>query len=114
MIARSALDIISFDAWGYGETVARYADDMGAFLSRGGWLAWGIVPTTEDIDSATVEDCLGRLNAGVALLAGKGIEEGLIRAQMLFTPSCGAGSVSEPQTERVFELLAEVKEAVSA
>ncbi len=113
MIARSALDVISFDAWGYGETIARYADDIGTFLSRGGHLAWGIVPTTEDIDSATVDDCLGKLNAGVALLTTKGIDQALIREQMLFTPSCGAGSVSEPQTQRVFELLREVKAAGS-
>ncbi len=113
MIARSAVDVISFDAWGYGETIARYADDIGAFLSRGGYLAWGIVPTTEDIDSATLEDCLARLEGGVALLTTKGIDQALVREQALFTPSCGAGSVSEPQTERVFELLRDLKAAGS-
>jgi len=114
MIARSAVDIISFDAWGYGETVARYAEAVGAFLSRGGYLAWGIVPTTEDIDAASLEECLARLQAGAALLIAKGIDEALVREQMLFTPSCGAGSISETQTQRVFELLAEVKQAASA
>lgn len=113
MIARSDVDIISFDAWGYGETIARYAEDIGAFLERGGWLAWGPVPTTEEIDSATVEECLARLQQGVKLLAEKGIDEGLIRRRMLFTPACGAGSISEEQARRAFALLEEVKRAAS-
>jgi len=72
------------------------------------------VPTTEDIDSASVDDCLAKLSDGVGLLTAKGIDEALIRRQMLLTPSCGAGSISEPQAHRVFELLAEVKRALSA
>ncbi len=114
MIAHSAVDVISFDAWGYGGTIARYADAAGEFLARGGYLAWGLVPTTDDIDSATLADCLARLEEGVVLLTEKGIDEGLVRNQMLFTPSCGAGSVSELQAQRVFGLLSEVKRAVAA
>ena len=113
MIARSAVDLVSFDAWAYGETVARYAGEVGAFLERGGWLAWGAVPTTEDIASAGVEDCLARLQQGVKLLTEKGIDEGLIRRQMVLTPACGAGSISEAQARRVFTLLGEVKRAAS-
>ena len=112
MIARSAVDVISFDAWSYGETIARYADDIGAFLRRGGYLAWGLVPTRDDVDSATVKDCLARLGAGEELLARKGISETLIRKQRLFAPSCGTGPISEVQATRVFNLLKEVRDAV--
>ena len=40
------LDILSFDAYGYLETIALYPKELRSFLERGGGLAWGIIPTS--------------------------------------------------------------------
>ena len=47
LLARTNLDIMSFDAYFYGEKVALYPDEIQQFLTRGGVLAWGIVPTSD-------------------------------------------------------------------
>ncbi|MEW5900654.1 MAG: hypothetical protein AB1715_04235, partial [Acidobacteriota bacterium] len=101
-------DVISFDAYDYGETIAYYADRMKAFFEQGGVLAWGIVPTSAAIADETPDSLSRKLAALVSVLAGKGIAESLIWESSLVTPSCGTGSLSEELSERVFATLHEV------
>ncbi|MFH1753111.1 MAG: methionine synthase [Candidatus Omnitrophota bacterium] len=43
------IDILNFDAYNFLESIALYPDALKAFLARGKYLAWGIVPTSDDI-----------------------------------------------------------------
>lgn len=104
----SGVDIISFDAYDYGETIAYYADRVKAFLEEGGVLAWGIVPTSTKIADETPDSLRRKLRGLVASLAGKGLAESLLWDNCLLTPSCGTGSLSEALSERVFTTLCEV------
>ncbi len=108
ILVEAGADIISFDAFDFGETVAYYPGPMKGFLERGGVLAWGIVPTSAKIDGESAETLLGRLRSGFDTLSGKGIPRGLIEERCLITPSCGTGSLSVGLSERVFALLGEV------
>ncbi|MFC1461962.1 PAS domain S-box protein [Verrucomicrobiota bacterium] len=45
LLARTDVDIMSFDAYFYGEKLALYPREIDAHLAKGGYLAWGIVPT---------------------------------------------------------------------
>ncbi len=45
VLAHTEIDVISFDAYSFGDKVALYPAEIDAFLKRGGTLAWGIVPT---------------------------------------------------------------------
>jgi len=101
-------DIISFDAYDFGETIGYYSDRMKPFLEKGGVLAWGIVPTSAKIEGETADSLVKRLKALVAGLAGKGIPENLIWEKCLLTPSCGTGSLSRELSERVFAVLQQV------
>ena len=47
------VDILNIDADGFLENLALYPDELKAFLERGGAIAWGIVPNTEAIVSAS-------------------------------------------------------------
>ena len=49
LVINSGADIISFDAYDYSGTIALYPGEFSGFLKKGGYLAWGIVPTTEVI-----------------------------------------------------------------
>lgn len=104
----AGVDIISFDAYGYGETIGYYADRIGEFLEKGGILAWGIVPTSEKIREQTPQSLVKRLEELVNALASKGIDKNLIFEQCLATPSCGTGSLSVDLAEEIFGKLAEL------
>jgi hypothetical protein len=101
-------DIISFDAYDFGETIAYYPGPVKAFLEKGGVLAWGIVPTSARIEEESGGSLLDRLRSSFDNLAGKGISRSRIEEKCLITPSCGTGSLPVGQSERVFALLAEV------
>lgn len=104
----AGVDIISFDAFEFGETIAYYPGPMKDFLERGGVLAWGVVPTSAKIDAETVETLLDRLRAAIDNLAGKGIAKSRIEEKCLITPSCGTGSLAVRHAEKVFALLGDV------
>jgi len=104
----SGVDIISFDAYEYGETIGYYADQIREFLEKGGILAWGIVPTSEKIREQTPQTLVKKLEELVKNLASKGIDKNLIWKQCLPTPSCGTGSLSVELTEEIFRQLSEV------
>jgi len=100
----AGVDIVNFDAFQYGETIAMYPDHVKDHLKRGCMLAWGIVPTSTAIREQTVDGLIGRMEAGMDLLAAKGIDKRLIAEQALITPSCGTGSMIPADAERVFHL----------
>ena len=102
----AGVDIISFDAFQYGETIAMYAEAVKAYLARGGALAWGIVPTSTLIREQTVESLALRLEGMMEHLASKGIEKKLIAEQSLLTPSCGTGSLTPDEADLVYNRLA--------
>src|SRR4030042_1676159 len=101
------LDILSFDAYGYLETISLYPKELKAFLERGGILAWGIVPSSEEILKEDAQTLIKRFKEGVKTLAKKGIDPNLLQRAIL-TPSCGTPSLSLPLSERVCQLTAEV------
>lgn len=104
----AGVDIISFDAFQYGETIAMYAGAVKTHLLRGGALAWGIVPTSTAIREQTVGGLADRLEGMMDHLASRGIEKRLIADQALLTPSCGTGSLSPEDAELVYDRLAKL------
>jgi len=114
ILVDAGADVISFDAFDYGETIAYYPGPMREFLERGGVLAWGIVPTSAKIAAETPESLLCRLRSAVDNLAGKGVPNALIWDRCLVTPSCGTGSLPVDLAERVFSHLGAVSRRLLA
>ena len=114
ILVDAGTDVISFDAFDYGETIAYYPGPIKDYLERGGVLAWGIVPTSAKIAAETPETLLGRLRTAVDNLAGKGIPKSLIWEKCLVTPSCGTGSLPVDLSEKVFTHLGEVSRRLRA
>ena len=94
MITSTNLDIINFDAFGHLDHFLLYPKDIKAFLARGGYLAWGLIPTLDFDDDETAEHLAGLLKSGWEALADKGLDLDLIRERSLITPACGVGPVS--------------------
>ena len=111
----AGVDIVNFDAFGYGESIALYPRQVKQFLADGGVLAWGVVPTSEAIRQQTADSLVNQFDKVVGNLAAKaGIDRGLIVQQAIITPSCGTGSLKIEDAERVFKLLGETSAAVRA
>ena len=101
------LDILSFDAYDYLETLSLYPKELKAFLERGGVLAWGIIPTSEKVIKEDAQSLVVRFKRGIETLSNKGIDPVLLQRAIL-TPSCGTASLPISLAERVCQLTAEV------
>lgn len=99
--------IISFDAYDYLEAVSLYPAEFRAFLSKKGYLAWGIVPTTDSIQTETTESIRQRLETGIDRLS-KVLPSDLLLSQILLTPSCGTGSRSVQESQKIFRMVSEL------
>jgi hypothetical protein len=102
----AGVDMINFDAYEYGETIALYPEAMKAFLGKGGLLAWGIVPTSVKIRDEDVASLASRFDGLAENLVQKtGLSRTIIESQSVITPSCGTGSMEIDDAERVFHSL---------
>jgi hypothetical protein len=111
MLMEANLDILDFDAYDHMQAITLYPAQLRAFLERGGWLGWGIVPTLDGEAAATetVPSLQARFDEGLERLAHKGFDRELLVRRALITPSCGAGGVlTESLAERVLGLLREL------
>ncbi|MGK5091912.1 hypothetical protein WDW89_07825 [Deltaproteobacteria bacterium TL4] len=108
----AGVDIVNFDAFEYGETIAMYADSVKPFLQSGGMLAWGVVPTSTAIREQTVASLEAHFEKMMDNLASKGINKQLIAEQAIITPACGTGSLNPADAERVFDLTMALSKAM--
>ncbi len=108
ILVDAGVDIISFDAYQYGETISYYPQQIKAFLERGGVLAWGIVPSTGAIAHETPQSLVERLKQRMGMLAEKGIDSDILWERCLLTPSCGTGSLAEDAAVKVLGTLSAV------
>jgi len=104
----AGVDIVNFDAFEYGETIAMYAGHVKRHFEKGGTLAWGVVPTSEKIREQTAETLEKQLERVMDNLAAQGIDKKQITEQAIITPSCGTGSLAAEDAEKVFSLMAEL------
>jgi methionine synthase II (cobalamin-independent) len=73
---------------------------LAAFLERGGWVAWGAVPTHEPVGETT-DRLWRRLSALWCALVQDGCDPVRLRTQAMITPACGLARHGVPQAEQV-------------
>ncbi len=108
----AGVDIINFDAYEFGDTISYYPEQVNGFLKKGGVIAWGIVPTSEKILKETTDSLKLKLEDRIDNLARKGIDKDLIWEQCLLTPSCGTGSLSVELSDKIFQDLSHLSQAL--
>jgi len=101
------LDIISFDAFGYLDKFILYDKQIGQFLKRKGILCWGIVPTQGFGPQVTLTSLSEKIAQAQLFLKAKGIDEKLLKENMLFSPACGLGSIAEKEVKPLLALLSD-------
>jgi len=104
----SGVHIVNFDAYHYLDKMLLYPREAQGFLERGGVIAWGIVPTSDEARSVGAPDLIRRLEEAMERFARSGVDPSLLRRGCLLTPSCGMGGLDETLAETILDLLVEV------
>lgn len=106
----SAADIISFDAYFYFDSFILYKEQLVDFLSRGGILAWGIIPTGDPqaVARESADSLFLKWREQLKILAAFGFSERQLMKQTLIAPSCGTGSLTPELAEKVLAMTAEL------
>jgi hypothetical protein len=105
----SGIDVFNFDAYDFWDTLSMYPEDMKDFINKGGFIAWGVVPTTEKIKDATLGELKEKLESGLTSLEKAGVPGEKLRKQSLITPSCGTGSLGTDDAMKAFSLLKDLR-----
>ena len=109
LLLNSSTDILSFDTYNYADSLSCYPAEVKAFLERGGNIAWGIVPNTEEASTAeSVASLYDRLGEAMAPFTREGIPFKQLVAQSILTPSCTLASMPAEAAIHTLELLAKL------
>ncbi len=102
----AGVDIINFDAYTFAQNLSLHSKSIKSFLEQGGKIAWGVIPTLhpEVLENANLDTMLSVFEKAVKYLTEKGIDEKIVIANSLITPSCGAGALSEDLAEKAMDL----------
>jgi methionine synthase II (cobalamin-independent) len=94
-----------------GADVTGSAGALGSFLERGGWVAWGAVPTDGPMGEHASR-YWRQLSAQWCELVQNGCDPVLLRRQALVTPVCGLALHDQVQTDHVFTLCRSLAERI--
>jgi len=104
----SEVQVVNFDAYDYMQSMMALAEPLNRFLTRGGILSWGIVPTNPIAWEETAQSLKLNLENKIQELVKRGVDEVLLRQQSMLTPSCGTGTLPKDLAEHVYKMLAEL------
>jgi methionine synthase II (cobalamin-independent) len=111
ILLNTSAHIISFDAYNFAGSLALYPADVKKLIERGGAIAWGIVPNTEEAllkeNASSLKD---RLEEAMAPFTRHGVSFSSLKEQGILTPSCGLAGLSQDASEKVLELLVQLSE----
>ncbi|KUO71397.1 MAG: hypothetical protein APF81_06120 [Desulfosporosinus sp. BRH_c37] len=105
----SKVQVVNFDAYDYMQSMMALAKPLNIFLTRGGILSWGIVPTNPIAWEETAQSLKSRLENNIEELVKRGVDESLLRQQSMLTPSCGTGTLPKELAEYVYKLIRELR-----
>jgi methionine synthase II (cobalamin-independent) len=114
VLLETSVDILNLDAYEYLDNLALYPHELRKFLDRGGIVAWGIVPNTQEIFSVTPQQLVQQLRTGITLVCEKAAARGVFmeprefETRSLVTPACGLGSASTAVADEVLSVLVQV------
>jgi len=105
LMVEAGVDIINFDAYVYRDSIGIYADSLAEFLDRGGFIAWGIVPSQRLKERPDPEQLFETLVQGIDKLSGQGLSRDALVTSLLLTTSCGLGTLTEADADAALKEL---------
>ncbi len=109
VLLKLPIDILSFDAFNYYDSLSCYENDVIEFLENGGNIAWGIVPNDPELFvKETPSTIIDRLGEAISPFTFGKISYKQILEQSLFTPSCGLENIDEALIPDILQLLKQI------
>lgn len=108
-VIRSGVKVLSFDAYEHFSSILAGAGRLSEFFEKDGYLAWGVVPTTEAINKESVDKLRSMFFERMEELS-RFVPLEILKRQLLLTPSCGMGSRTVEETHRIIQFLLRIKE----
>lgn len=110
LLLESSIDVLSFDAYEYADSLATYTANVNSFIKRSGVIAWGIVPNQEEgLAHESLSSLYDRLGEVMSQYTYDGISFKQLAAQSIITPSCALASLTPDSAVEVLELLAKLE-----
>jgi hypothetical protein len=98
----SRVDLINYDAFNFMDTPFYFRENLSSFLSRGGMVVPGLVPSTSEtlagVDLGGIRDCWSKYQRLFA-------ETGQSQETSIVTTACGLGSLSAEEAYKALALL---------
>ena len=101
---KETLDV-DYDSYFFWDTLSIYPEEIKSFIDNNGFIACGVVPTTDIIRGVDLDGLKEQFERGLTSLEKIGIPSERLRNQVLITPSCGTGSLVVEDALKVFSLL---------
>ena len=114
ILTEPPLDIISFDAYGFFKDLAIYNRELKDFVLSGNSLAWGIVPTDEALARETTDTLRNTLRRNIATLEKAGLDGRRLHENLVITPACGLGNLSEQQAGEALQRCTDIINACNS
>jgi hypothetical protein len=106
VLLETPIDILSFDSYEFFDNLKLYDKPLKKFLARGGYLAWGLVPTSPTAPTETEEALWVKFTAQVEELVRVGLDKSYLLSQSLLTPACGLGYLASEKAREALATLA--------
>ena len=91
VLLETPIDILSFDSYEFFDNLKLYDKALKKFLDRGGYLAWGLVPTSPTTPDETEAVLWAKFSEQVEELTKLGMDKAFLLSRSLLTPACGMG-----------------------
>lgn len=106
ILLKTKMDILNFDAYDYAQSLSLYPNEVKQFITRGGCIAWGVVPNhTEPLMKESVASLKDRLEEAMAPFTRNGLSIKDIVKHSLLLPCCGLNALTEDGVEQALKLL---------
>jgi len=111
ILFESSVEVVNFDAYNYFSSIIPFLSSLKGFLKRGGILAWGVVPTLDDLvldeDEASL---LAILDREWKELTKRGVSRKLLFRNCIIAPACGTGLLDVEIAEKIYAKTCAVSE----
>lgn len=108
------INIINYDTYNYAQSLLILPELIHLHLKdENNYIAWGIVPSSDDILKVSVFDLFEKIKEVFGTLKNKGLDIELLKMKSLLTPSCGTGTLNDEEAFMVYKKLKELKERLT-
>jgi hypothetical protein len=114
VLLETPIDILSFDSYEFFDNLKLYDQPLKKFLERGGYLAWGLVPTSPTAPAETEEVLWAKFAAQVEELVQLGVDKSYLLSRSLLTPACGLGYLAPDKAREALANLASLSRRAKA